>query len=135
MANWIKENTLEDILIISDPDTQNIIEGLSNRLTIGGAFMGEEDQKDVLKLINSLTCEEYFNNLNYYFTTYNVKEIVIVITDRTIYWEKYGIRAFKPILLTESVLDIENCYLTPIYLNKSANIKIYSYKISNETSN
>jgi hypothetical protein len=90
-AEWIKNNTMSDTYILTDPSTGYVLRGLAARnsstsFIIGGHTPSPNDQLNLTKTIWDFFNERDLSVLTSYYNKLPKKPEIVVITTRTISW-------------------------------------------------
>ena len=90
MSKWIRNNTSENVLIVSEPTQQLIISGLSYRESLESSSMSEKRQEMIRIAILS---DNAFKSRNLILESipeeYRRREIIFILSGRSIFWAKY----------------------------------------------
>lgn len=133
MGEWIRENTLSNSFILSDPITMQIIRGISYRESFGRVYMRFDNNSQILieaiktddpattnKLLLSLVSDDYFKD----------RKIYIVLSGRFAEWmENPSVFPWQPASHIDS--HIINKFNDPEYFKLVYEVdeKIYLYEV------
>lgn len=136
MANWLKENTEENTLLISDPTTQLISEALSRRPSLTGMYMDSETANLLKQAIISPSDFISYALIREIIPPNNNQQILL-ISGRTIEWAKRKTNEpiYYPLKMKEQYYAYLNKFNQSYFftiLNEIQN-QIYAIKIHNVT--
>lgn len=100
---WIKQNTSEEAVFLSERETQNFIYGLGLRRTPGGPYVLERDQEMIKKILHSKDINGSLNaalavNYSRYFSGKPIEHLYLFVTGRYAFWalRKSNSPVFQP---------------------------------------
>ncbi len=104
MGMWIRENLPQAILVISDPETQRMIEGLALRMTLFGKDLPEEDEAILKQVFQAQTPEDASRTFRTLIDSrgYDPDLSYLLVSGRTLFWAHNDIRhVYQPRALNE----------------------------------
>ncbi|MFH1256292.1 MAG: hypothetical protein V1494_03275 [Candidatus Diapherotrites archaeon] len=94
MGGWLENNTALNTIIVSEPETQNILGGFSNRETIKGPYMSVTEQILLKEAI--LTGDANRSNYLIKSLVKDGESIVVIVSGRVFWWANQNNR-FTPV--------------------------------------
>lgn len=99
MGIWIRENLPQGILIVSDPETQRMIQGFALRETLFGWAMPVQDEVTIKLVFLANTTQDASRMIRTLVEDrgYDPKESYLLVSGRTLFWAQNDIRhVFRP---------------------------------------
>jgi len=133
VSNWLKHNFNSDnTIVVSDPETQKIIEGISLIPTYKGAYVEKDTHLMMTNIFkeNSSDMHKDLNSVILQYWGYTPDNIILVVSDRTNTWVGVSTNVYRPKKTNRININLNKLNDKKNYeLLKNLNNETFVYKV------